>query len=59
MKFNPTASFSMSGPRQGSRFEFQFRLRYGMDAMTASSLLYDYYNPEANATVVPVRFVSH
>jgi hypothetical protein len=43
----------------GSRFEFQFRLRYGMDAMTAPSLLYDYYNPEANATVVPVRFVSH
>jgi len=43
----------------GSRFEFQFRLRYGMDAMTAPSQLYDYYNPEANATVVPVRFVSH
>jgi hypothetical protein len=43
----------------GSRFEFQFRLRYGMDAMTAPSHLYDYYNPEANATVVPVRFVSH
>jgi hypothetical protein len=43
----------------GSRFEFQFRLRFGMDAMTAPSVLYDYYNPEANATVVPVRFVSH
>jgi hypothetical protein len=43
----------------GSQFEFRFRLRYGMDAMTAPSLLYDYYNPEANATVVPVRFVSH
>jgi hypothetical protein len=43
----------------GSRFEFQFHLRFGMDAMTAPSLLYDYYNPEANATVVPVRFVSH
>ena len=43
----------------GSEFEFRFRLRYGMDAMTAPSLLYDYYNPEANATVVPVRFVSH
>jgi hypothetical protein len=43
----------------GSRFEFRFRLRYRMDAMTAPSLLYDYYNPEANATVVPVRFVSH
>ena len=43
----------------GSRFEFRFRLRYGMDAMTASSILYDYYNPEADAVVVPVRFVSH
>jgi len=44
---------------RGSGFEFQFRLRYGMEALTAPSLLYDYYNPEANATVVPVRFVSH
>lgn len=43
----------------GSKFEFQFRLRYAMNAMTAPSMLYDYYNPEANATVVPVRFVSH
>ena len=43
----------------GSKFEFQFRLRYRMDAMTAPSVLYDYYNPEANATVVPVRFVAH
>jgi hypothetical protein len=42
----------------GSKFEFHFRLRYGMDAMTAPSVLYDYYNPEANATIVPVRFVS-
>jgi hypothetical protein len=44
---------------RGSGFEFRFRLRYGMEALTAPSLLYDYYNPEANATVVPVRFVSH
>jgi hypothetical protein len=43
----------------GSKFEFRFRLRYGMDAMTAPSMLYDYYNPEANATVVPVRFTTH
>jgi uncharacterized protein YfaS (alpha-2-macroglobulin family) len=43
----------------GSNFEFQFRLRYRMDAMTAPSVLYDYYNPEANATVVSVRFVAH
>jgi len=43
----------------GSNFEFQFRLRYRMDSMTAPSVLYDYYNPEANATVVPVRFVAH
>lgn len=25
-----------------SKFEFQFRLPYGMDAMTAPSVLYDY-----------------
>jgi len=43
----------------GSKFEFRFRLRYGMDAMTAPSLLYDYYNPEANVAMVPVHFVSH
>jgi A-macroglobulin receptor binding domain len=41
----------------GSKLEFQFRLRYRMEAMSGSSLLYDYYNPDANAFVKAVRFV--
>jgi hypothetical protein len=43
----------------GSAFEFAFRLRFAMDALSAPSLLYDYYNPEANAAVLPVRFSVH
>ncbi len=40
----------------GSKFDFSFRPRFGINASTAPSLLYDYYNPEANAAVLPVRF---
>jgi hypothetical protein len=40
----------------GSSFEFGFRVRYGMESWSASSSLYDYYNPEAAAMVVPVKF---
>jgi len=40
----------------GSQFEFGFRVRYGMDAWSAPSSLYDYYNPEAAAVVKPVKF---
>lgn len=40
----------------GTTFGFDFRMRYRVRAMTAPSILYDYYNPEANATVAPVRF---
>jgi hypothetical protein len=40
----------------GSDFAFKFRARYGIDALTAASLLYDYYNPEANAAQPPTRF---
>lgn len=43
----------------GSRFAFQFRSRLHMEAMNGPSLLYDYYNPEAAATVSPVRFLVH
>ena len=43
----------------GSHFEFQLRPRYRMDAATAPSILYDYYNPESNAIVRPVRFSVH
>jgi hypothetical protein len=41
----------------GTRFQFKFRPRYGLDALTAPSTLYDYYNPEAHAVVPPTRFV--
>jgi hypothetical protein len=40
----------------GSSFEFGFRVRYGMESWSAASSLYDYYNPEAAATVKPVKF---
>ena len=40
----------------GTKFSFSFKPRYRMDANTSPSTLYDYYNPEANATVAPVRF---
>jgi hypothetical protein len=40
----------------GTTFGFNFRMRYRMEAMSAASTLYDYYNPEANATVAPVQF---
>ena len=42
----------------GSKFEFGFRVRYGMESWSAPSSLYDYYNPEA-AAVMPVKFSIH
>jgi hypothetical protein len=41
----------------GTKFGFKFRPRYGLDALTAPSTLYDYYNPEARTVVAPTRFV--
>lgn len=41
----------------GTKFDFKFRPRLGIKAQTAASTVYDYYNPEAHATVSPVRFV--
>lgn len=35
---------------------FHFRMRYAIDARTAPSVLYDYYNPDARIVVPPVRF---
>src|SRR5436305_13858929 len=37
----------------GTKFSFDFKPRFGMNASTAPSILYDYYNPDARATVVP------
>lgn len=45
-------------PRAGGvDFNFKFRPRIRMNAQSASSTLYDYYNPEAKAVVAPFRFV--
>jgi hypothetical protein len=41
----------------GSEFEFKFKPRMAMNAQSAASVLYDYYNPEARVTVAPKRFV--
>jgi hypothetical protein len=40
----------------GTKFAFSFTSRYGVKALTPPSILYDYYNPEAQATVLPTRF---
>ena len=40
----------------GTKFSFTFRPRFGANALSAPSVLYDYYNPEASVTVRPVRF---
>ncbi len=44
-------------PRAGGiDLRFSFRLRYAIDALTTASSVYDYYNPDAHAQVLPVRF---
>jgi hypothetical protein len=40
----------------GSQFQFKFHPRFGMDAQTPPSVMYDYYNPEAQTVLHPVRF---
>ena len=40
----------------GATFEFTFRPCFAMNALSAPSTLYDYYNPDANAAEVPVEF---
>jgi len=40
----------------GTKFNFKFRSRYAVNAQTPSSVVYDYYNPEAQAMVAPLKF---
>ena len=40
----------------GVSFDFYLRARIRMQAKSAASLLYDYYNPEAAAEVAPAQF---
>lgn len=46
-------------PRAGGlTLRFRFSLRYSLDALTAPSTVYDYYNPEAHFDLVPTRFIA-
>ena len=40
----------------GTKFNFKFKPRYGINAQTPASCVYDYYNPEARAVGAPLRF---
>jgi len=40
----------------GTTFSFSLKARFPMRAQSAESILYDYYNPEARASVPPTRF---
>jgi len=40
----------------GVKFDFKFRPRLGLNAKTAPSVIYDYYNPEARVVVPPSIF---
>ncbi|MBX3294765.1 MAG: carboxypeptidase regulatory-like domain-containing protein [Acidobacteria bacterium] len=40
----------------GTKFNFKFKPRYGINAQTPASIVYDYYNPEAQAVNAPIRF---
>jgi A-macroglobulin complement component/alpha-2-macroglobulin family protein/MG2 domain-containing protein/carboxypeptidase family protein/A-macroglobulin receptor len=42
----------------GTTFSFAFATRFGINAETAPSVLYDYYNPDAQAIVTPTRVVA-
>ncbi len=43
----------------GTKFSFTFKVRFGVKALTAPTILYDYYNPEARAVVEPTQFDVH
>lgn len=41
----------------GTKFNFKFKPGYGINAQTPASCVYDYYNPEARAVGMPIRFM--
>ena len=48
--------FYMWSKTGGTKFNFKFRPRYGINAQTPASIVYDYYNEEAKAIVPPLKF---
>ena len=43
----------------GTTFSFSLKARFPMKAQSSESVLYDYYNPQARASVPPARFLIH
>jgi hypothetical protein len=41
----------------GTKFSLSFTTRIAVDALAAPHTLFDYYNPDANVTVAPDRFI--
>jgi uncharacterized protein YfaS (alpha-2-macroglobulin family) len=41
----------------GTTVSFSMKARFAMKAQSSESVLYDYYNPQARASVPPARFV--
>jgi len=48
--------FYMWAKAGGTKFNFKFKPRYGINAQTPASIVYDYYNPDAKAVAAPLRF---
>ncbi len=48
--------FYMWSKAGGTRINFKFKPRYGINAQTPASIVYDYYNPEAQALIAPLKF---
>ncbi|HXX18859.1 MAG TPA: MG2 domain-containing protein [Candidatus Acidoferrum sp.] len=42
----------------GTTFSFDFKTRFSINAETTPSILYDYYNPDAQALAAPTRIVA-
>ena len=40
----------------GTKFSFRFKPRFSLKALSAPSVLYDYYNPDARAVIAPTLF---
>lgn len=44
-------------PRRAGDIEFEFRLKWPMNALTTPSSLYPYYDPDSKILVEPTRFI--
>ncbi len=42
--------------KKAINFSFKFHQRFGIEALTTRSIMYDYYNPEAKIVLAPIKF---